>query len=110
MNLLLLLLALLDDRPRAGIERATTPPSIITIALRLPLVKKGMTDAEVPSVLGVDDYLLRLPCGTLHTQILSYPVRPCFRLTEVYSLDSRRSRYVLDAVTLCWDPAFSFAR
>jgi hypothetical protein len=109
MNLLFLLLALLDDRPREGLERATTPPNIVTIALRFPFVKKGMSSKEVSATLGPDDYLLGTCGGTIHTWFEICPVRPGFMLRTVYSLDQKSGEYVLDAAALfrdrVWHPS-----
>jgi hypothetical protein len=101
MTVVLFLSTLLDDRPQAGLQRATIPPNVFAVALRLPFVKKGMTQADVARILGVDDYLLRcLSYGTLHTCILSYTIRPGYQLTEVYGLDLKGHGYVLEEATL----------
>jgi len=110
MMLILLLASILDDRPPTGLERATTPPNVVTVALRLPLVKKGMTETEVSSTLGVDNYLLRLGGGTLQTRFVSYQVRPGFRLNEVYHLDPKSSQFVLESATLHRETAHVSAR
>jgi hypothetical protein len=94
--LLLLLAALADDRPPSGNERLTTPPNVISIVLRMPLLRKGMTEKEADSILGVNDcFLMATGGGSLECMESSFPIRPNYRLVLVTRADLNQQKWFL---------------
>jgi hypothetical protein len=100
MSGLFLCLVLLDNRLQDDWARATTPPNVVMVATRLPLLRKGMTESETEKALGVDGCLLGSGGGTLRSRIVSYPVRPGYGLTLIYHFDSKRGEFTLSKAEL----------